>query len=40
MLLVDLIKEESSADVDDDAMDTSNPEDKKCESSTAGTSQS
>ena len=42
MLLVDLIKEDTNAEVDDNAMDTSsNAEDKKCqETSAAGTSQS
>ena len=41
MLLVDLIKEDTdNAEVDDDAMDTSKPEDKKCDTSAAGTSQS
>merc|ERR1712099_168698 len=41
MLLVDLIKEDTdNAEVDDDAMDTSISEDKKCDTSAAGTSQS
>ena len=41
MLLVDLIKEDTdNAEVDDDAMDTSKSEDKKCDTSAAGTSQS